>query len=181
MSRIGLKPIEVPSGVDIKIDGNTIRVKGPKGELVQKLADGMKLVREDATLTVERLNNEKYYRSLHGLTRTLIANMIEGVTKGFSKALDISGVGYRAAKQGNKLVLTVGYSHPVEFEQLPGIEFEVPTPNKIVVKGIDKQQVGQIAATIRSVREPEPYKGKGIKYENEVIRRKAGKAGKVGK
>lgn len=181
MSRIGKKPISIPSGVDVKIEGNTVRVKGPKGELVQEMPEGMLLVEEEKTIKVNRPNDEKYYKSLHGLTRSLIANMIEGVTNGYAKALEINGVGYRAAKQGKKLVLTVGYSHPVEIEPFPGIEFEVPAPNKIIVKGIDKQKVGQMAAVIRGVREPEPYKGKGIKYENESIRRKAGKTGKAGK
>ena len=181
MSRIGLQPITIPTGVELKIDGNTVRVKGPKGELQQEIPEGIKVVQEEKTIKIERPNEEKYYKSLHGLTRSLVANMVEGVTNGFSKTLEINGVGYRAAKQGNKLVLTIGYSHPVEFDAIPGIEIEVPAPNKIVVKGIDKQQVGQIAAEIRSAREPEPYKGKGIKYETEVIRRKAGKAGKVGK
>lgn len=181
MSRIGKKPIDVPANVEFKLDGNTAMVSGPKGKLSQELPAGMKITFEKGAITVERPNDEKYYRSLHGLTRTLLANMIEGVSNGFSKALEINGVGYRAAKQGKKLVLTVGYSHPVEIEPFSGIEFEVPTPNKIIVTGIDKQQVGQMAAEIRGVREPEPYKGKGIRYENEYVRRKAGKAGKAGK
>ena len=180
MSRVGFKPIELPAGVELKVDGNTVSVKGPKGQLQQEIPEGIRLVQEANTITVERPNEEKYYKSLHGLTRSLVANMVEGVTKGFSKTLEINGVGYRATKQGNKLVLTVGYSHPVEFEERPGIEIEVPSPNRVVVKGIDKQRVGQLAAEIRSVRKPEPYKGKGIKYENEIIRRKAGKAGKAG-
>lgn len=181
MSRIGKKPIDVPANVEFKLDGNTARVSGPKGELSQELPAGMKINFENGAITVERPNDEKYYRSLHGLTRTLLANMVEGVSNGYFKALEINGVGYRAAKQGQKLVLTVGYSHPVEIEPFSGIEFEVPAPNKIIVKGIDKQQVGQMAAVIRGVREPEPYKGKGIRYENEYVRRKAGKAGKAGK
>lgn len=181
MSRIGFKPIDLPGGVELKIDGNIISVKGPQGQLKQAIPEGIRLVQDNNTITVERPNEEKYYKALHGLVRTLVANMVEGVTKGFSKTLEINGVGYRAAKQGNKLVLTIGYSHPVEFDAIPGIEFEVPVPNRIVVKGIDKQQVGQVAAEIRSVREPEPYKGKGIKYAHEIIRRKAGKAGKAGK
>ena len=181
MSRIGFKPIDLPAGVELKIDGNTVSVKGPKGQLQQAIPEGIRLVQDNNTVTVERPNEEKYYKALHGLTRSLVANMVEGVTKGFSKTLEINGVGYRAAKQGNKLVLTIGYSHPIEFDAIPGIEIEVPAPNRIVVKGIDKQQVGQVAAEIRGVREPEPYKGKGIKYENEIIRRKAGKAGKAGK
>ena len=178
MSRIGLKPINVPAGVDLKFEGNVVRVKGPKGELFQEIPAGIKIVQDGAVLKVERPNDEGHYRALHGLTRSLLANMVEGVTNGFAKTLEINGVGYRAAKQGNKLVLTIGYSHPVEIEAIPGIEFEVPAPNRIVVKGADKQQVGQIAAEIRSVRPPEPYKGKGIKYLEETIRRKAGKAGK---
>ena len=181
MSRIGLKPINVPAGVELKLDANVLRVKGPKGELSQEIPEGIKIVQEGTVLTVERSSDDRYYRSLHGLTRSLIANMVEGVTNGFAKTLEINGVGYRAAKQGNKLVLTMGYSHPVEFDAIPGIEIEVPAPNRIIVKGADKQQVGQIAAEIRGVRPPEPYKGKGIKYANETIRRKAGKAGKAGK
>ena len=181
MSRIGRKPIVVPSGVDVTIDGNTVKVKGPKGELQRELHPDMKVTKEDGVISIVRPSEEKVHKSLHGLTRTLVANMVEGVTNGFSKALDINGVGYRAAKSGNKLVLTVGYSHPVELEPLSGVEIEVPAANKIIVKGTDKQAVGQMAAVIRSVREPEPYKGKGIKYENERIQRKAGKAGKAGK
>lgn len=180
MSRVGFKPIELPAGVELKVDGNTVTVKGPKGQLEQEIPEGIRLVQDQNTITVERPNEEKYYKSLHGLTRSLVANMVEGVTKGFSKTLEINGVGYRAVKQGNKLVLSLGYSHPVEFEERPGIELEVPSPNRVIVKGIDKQRVGQMAAEIRSARKPEPYKGKGIKYENEIIRRKAGKAGKAG-
>lgn len=178
MSRIGRKPIAIPQGVQVDILGNTVKVKGPKGELNQVVHPDMKVSLNNGIITVERPTDEKEHRSLHGLTRTLVANMINGVTNGYSKALDINGVGYRATKQGKNLVLTIGYSHPVEIQPLPGIEFEVPAPNKIVVKGIDKQAVGQMAAEIRSVREPEPYKGKGIKYESEIIRRKAGKTGK---
>ena len=173
--------IAIPQGVQVALEGNVVTVKGAKGELSQVVHPDMKVVLEENTVKVERPSDEKEHRSLHGLTRTLIANMVEGVTKGFSKSLDISGVGYRAAKQGKNLVLTIGYSHPVEIQPLNGIEFEVPAPTKITVKGIDKQAVGQMAAEIRAVREPEPYKGKGIRYENEVIRRKAGKAGKAGK
>ncbi|NLC53418.1 MAG: 50S ribosomal protein L6 [Firmicutes bacterium] len=181
MSRIGLKPINIPSGVDLKVDGNVVRVKGPKGELTQEIPAGIKVVQDGAVLTLERPNDEGHYRAMHGLTRSLIANMVEGVTKGFQKTLEINGVGYRATLQGKKLVLSIGYSHPVEFEARPGIEIEVPAPNRIIVKGADKQKVGQMAAEIRGVRPPEPYKGKGIKYANESIRRKAGKAGKAGK
>lgn len=178
MSRIGKKPITIPSGVEVKVDGQTVRVKGPKGELSQEIPESMRLVQEAGAIIVERPNDEKYYRSLHGLTRSLIENMIIGVASGFSKSLEVNGVGYRAAMQGKNLVLTVGYSHPVEISPVPGVEFEAPAPNKIIVKGIDKQKVGQMAAIIREVRRPEPYKGKGIKYENEYIRRKAGKTGK---
>lgn len=178
MSRIGRKPIAIPQGVQVDILGNTVKVKGPKGELNQVVHPEMKISLENGEIKVERPSEDKKHRALHGLTRTLISNMIIGVTNGYSKGLEINGVGYRAAKQGKNLVLTIGYSHPVEIEPLPGIEFEVPAPNKIVVKGIDKQVVGQMAAEIRAVRRPEPYKGKGIKYESEIIRRKAGKAGK---
>ncbi|NLY90999.1 MAG: 50S ribosomal protein L6 [Firmicutes bacterium] len=181
MSRIGFKPINVPAGVELKIDGNFLRVKGPKGELSQEIPEGIRVVQDGTVIKVERADEDRYYKALHGLTRSLIANMVEGVTNGFAKTLEINGVGYRAAKQGNKLVLTVGFSHPVEFEAESGIEFEVPAANRIIVKGIDKQRVGQIAAEIRGVRPPEPYKGKGIKYVDETIRRKAGKAGKAGK
>ena len=181
MSRIGYKPINVPAGVELKIDGNLLRVKGPKGELSQEIPEGIQVVQDGTVIKVERANDDRNHKALHGLARSLIANMVEGVTNGFAKTLEINGVGYRAAKQGNKLVLTVGYSHPVEFEAISGIEFEVPAANRIIVKGVDKQQVGQIAAEIRRVRPPEPYKGKGIKYPNETIRRKAGKAGKAGK
>ncbi|HEY8463916.1 MAG TPA: 50S ribosomal protein L6 [Bacillota bacterium] len=181
MSRIGRKPIVIPQGVQVEVNGNTVKVKGPKGELVQTVHPDMKVIKEENQLTVERPSNDKNHRSLHGLTRALIANMVQGVTAGFSKALEINGVGYRAAKQGNNLLLTIGYSHPVEIKPLAGVEFEVPAANRIIVKGIDKQVVGQMAAEVRAVREPEPYKGKGIKYENEVIRRKAGKAGKAAK
>ncbi|NLC38708.1 MAG: 50S ribosomal protein L6 [Clostridia bacterium] len=177
MSRIGRMPIAIPSGVEVKIDGNRVRVKGPKGELQRELHPEMKITVEGEEILVTRPSDEKKHRALHGLTRTLIYNMVEGVTKGFSKGLELSGVGYRAAKQGNKLVLTVGYSQPVELEPEPGLEIEVPAPNKIIVKGPDKERVGAFAAKVRAVRKPEPYKGKGIKYENEVIRRKAGKAG----
>ncbi|HOJ76584.1 MAG TPA: 50S ribosomal protein L6 [Bacillota bacterium] len=181
MSRIGRKPVVIPQGVQVEVNGNTLKVKGPKGELTQTVHPDIKIVVEDNLLKVERPSDQKEHRSLHGLTRSLAANMVEGVTNGFTKGLEINGVGYRATKQGNNLVLAMGYSHPVEIQPLKGIEFEVPAPNKIIVKGIDKQVVGQMAAQIRAVREPEPYKGKGIKYENEVIKRKAGKAGKAGK
>ncbi|CCO07813.1 50S ribosomal protein L6 [Desulforamulus hydrothermalis] len=181
MSRIGKKPIPVPQGVDVQIDGNVVRVKGPIGQLEREFHRDMIIKLEEGNLVVERPSDAKNHRSLHGLTRTLLSNMVEGVTKGFQRNLELVGVGYRAAKQGNKLVLTIGYSHPVEIEPPAGIEIEVPAPTKISVKGADKQAVGQLAANIRAVREPEPYKGKGIKYEGEVIRRKAGKAGGKGK
>ena len=181
MSRVGLKPISIPTGVEVKVDGNVVRVKGPKGELTQEIPTGIKVVQDGAVVKVERPNDDGHYRAMHGLTRSLIANMVEGVTKGFEKVLEINGVGYRATLQGKKLVLSIGYSHPVEFQAQPGIEIEVPAPNRIIVKGADKQRVGQLAAEIRGVRPPEPYQGKGIKYVNETIRRKAGKAGKAGK
>ncbi|RKO65915.1 50S ribosomal protein L6 [Desulfofundulus salinus] len=182
MSRIGKKPIALPQGVDVQIEGNTVRIKGPKGQLEREFHRDMRIrLDEEGRLVVERPSDEKLHRSLHGLTRTLLYNMVEGVTRGFSKTLELVGVGYRATKQGNKLVLSVGYSHPVEIVPPPGLEIEVPAPTKIVVKGTDKEKVGALAAVIRGVREPEPYKGKGIKYENEQIRRKAGKAGGKGK
>lgn len=177
MSRIGKEPINIPSGVDVKIDNGLITVKGPKGQLERQVHNEIVVELDENQINVKRLSDNKMQKSLHGLTRSLIANMVEGVTKGFEKRLEINGVGYRAAKQGNKLVLTVGYSHPVELEEPPGIEFEVPAPNKITVKGADKELVGIIAANIRDYRKPDPYKGKGIKYENEHIRRKVGKTG----
>lgn len=181
MSRIGKKPITLPSGVGVEVDGAIVKVKGPKGELSWELPQETMVRQEAGQVLVERPNDTKYCKSLHGLVRTLIANMVEGVSNGFAKTLEIQGVGYRAAKQGKKLVLNVGYSQPVEIEPFSGIEIEVPASNKIIVQGIDKQKVGQMAAMIRSVRKPEPYKGKGIRYENEYVRRKAGKAGKAGK
>lgn len=177
MSRIGKMPVDIPSGVEVAINGNQITVKGPKGSLSRVLHKDMIIKKEDSKIIVERPSDEKNHRALHGLTRSLINNMVVGVVNGFEKRLALEGVGYRAAKQGDKLVLTVGYSHPVEFDPPEGIEFEVPAANRIVVKGIDKDLVGQIAANIRAVREPEPYKGKGIRYENEVVRRKEGKTG----
>ena len=178
MSRIGLKPITIPSGVEVKINDNFVEVKGPKGQLSQQLSPEMEINIDNGELTVVRPTENKKHKSLHGLTRTLIDNMITGVTEGYSKSLDIVGTGYRAAKQGEKLVLTIGYSHPVEMEDPAGIEVEVPAPNKIIVKGIDKQLVGNYTAKIRDWRRPEPYKGKGIKYTDEIIRRKVGKTGK---
>lgn len=177
MSRIGKQPIPVPPGVDVKIEGTTVRVKGPKGELERELHRDMVIKQEEGQLVVERPSDNKLHRSLHGLTRTLLSNMVLGVTAGFQKNLELVGVGYRASKQGNKLVLAVGYSHPVEIEPEAGLEIEVPVPTKISIKGTDKEKVGALAAKVRAVREPEPYKGKGIKYEGERIRRKAGKAG----
>ncbi|WP_353094208.1 50S ribosomal protein L6 [Tissierella praeacuta] len=179
MSRIGLKPITIPNGVEIKInDNNLVEVKGPKGQLAEQINPDMEVKIEDGVLTIARPTENKKHKSLHGLSRTLISNMIIGVTEGYSKDLEIEGTGYRAAKQGKKLVLTLGYSHPVELEDPAGIEVEVPAANKIVVKGIDKQLVGNYAANIRAYRKPEPYKGKGIRYVGEVIRRKVGKTGK---
>lgn len=181
MSRIGKQPIPVPAGVEVKIDGNLVRVKGPKGQLEKQMHQDMIIKYEDGQLLVQRPSDNKLHRSLHGLTRTLLNNMVVGVTTGFNKNLELVGVGYRASKQGNKLVLAVGYSHPVEIEPEAGVEIEVPAPNKISVKGLDKEKVGALAAVIRAVRKTEPYKGKGIRYEGEVIRRKAGKAGAKGK
>lgn len=182
MSRIGKLPIALPKGVDIKLDGNNIlTVKGSKGTLSKQFHKDMIIKVEGDQILVERPSDLKIHKSLHGLTRTLVNNMVEGVTNGYQKALDINGVGYRAQKQGKKLVLTLGYSHPVEMDDPEGITTEVPAPNKIIVKGIDKQVVGEVAAKIREKRPPEPYKGKGIKYETEVIRRKEGKTGGKGK
>ncbi|WP_411345108.1 50S ribosomal protein L6 [Paenibacillus sp. WLX1005] len=178
MSRIGRKPIEVPSGVEVTLNNTTLTVKGPKGSLSRELHKDMKVVVEDNVITIERPSDNKLHRSLHGTTRSVVSNMVSGVTTGFSKALELVGVGYRASKSGEKIVLNVGYSHPVEITPEAGIEFDVPTNTRIVVNGIDKERVGAYAAKIRSVREPEPYKGKGIKYEGERILRKEGKAGK---
>ncbi len=182
MSRIGKLPIAVPKGVDVKLSGdNVLTVKGSKGTLTKQFHKDMIIKVEGGQITVERPSDLKIHKSLHGLTRTLVNNMVEGVTNGYQKALEINGVGYRAQKQGKKLVLTLGYSHPVEMDDPEGITTEVPAPNKIIVKGIDKQVVGEVAAKIREKRPPEPYKGKGIKYETEVIRRKEGKTGGKGK
>ena len=181
MSRIGKLPIVIPAGVDVSIDGSTVTVKGPKGELSRTVHSNMIVEKDGATVTVKRPDDNKLNRSLHGLTRTLIANMVYGVNEGFKKELEINGIGYRAAKQGNQLVMNIGYSHQVFMDEPEGITIEVPAPNKIVVLGADKQKVGQFAAEIREKRPPEPYKGKGIKYADEVIRRKEGKAGKGGK
>ncbi|MDQ0340201.1 large subunit ribosomal protein L6 [Caldalkalibacillus uzonensis] len=178
MSRTGLKPVQIPDGVEIKIDGTHVTVKGPKGELSRQFHPDMMINIEDNQVVVKRPTDNKQHKSLHGTTRSLIANMVEGVTKGYEKNLELVGVGYRAQKSGNKLVLNVGYSHPVEIVPEEGIEIEVPSQTKITVKGIDKERVGAVAANIRAVREPEPYKGKGIRYEGEQVRRKEGKTGK---
>lgn len=178
MSRIGNKPITVPEGVEVKIDGQKITVKGPKGTLEKEFHRNMKINLEGNVITVVRPDNEPSNRSLHGLTRTLLNNMIEGTTKGFERKLEVNGVGYRASKKGNNLLLNLGYSHPVEMEAPAGITFDVPNPNEIIVKGMDKELVGQTAAVVRTKRPPEVYRGKGIKYAEEVIRRKEGKAGK---
>lgn len=178
MSRIGRKPITVPSGVDITLNNSVITVKGPKGTLTRELHKDMKVSVEENQIVVERPSDNKLHRSLHGTTRSVVSNMVSGVTEGFTKTLELVGVGYRASKSGEKLVLNVGYSHPVEFAPEAGITFEVPTNTKIIVSGINKERVGEYAANIRAVRAPEPYKGKGIKYEGERIIRKEGKAGK---
>ena len=179
MSRIGVKPVNIPANVEVKIDNNNYAVvKGPKGTLEQQLPKSMIIDVKGTEITVSRPSEQKEHKSLHGLTRTLINNMVVGVTDGYQKVLEIVGVGYRAQKQGNKLVLNLGFSHPVEMEDPKGIETAVEGTNKIIVKGIDKQQVGNYAAVIRDWRRPEPYKGKGIKYTDEVVRRKAGKTGK---
>ena len=175
MSRIGKNPIEIPAGVEVKIEGNAVTVKGPKGTLTETFLDCVNIAQEGNQIKVS-IDNESH-GNIHGLTRTLINNMVIGVTQGFEKTLEVNGIGYRAQKQGKKVVLTLGYSHPVEVEEIEGITLEVPNPNTIVVKGIDKQLVGQIAANIREKRLPEPYKGKGIKYAGERIKRKEGKAG----
>lgn len=179
MSRIGRMPVAIPAGVDVKLDAaNVMTVKGPKGTLTEALHPDMKINIDGAVITVERPDDEKQNRSLHGLTRSLIANMVEGVVNGYKKELEINGVGYRAQKQGKQLVLNLGFSHNVVVDEEPGITFDVPDVNKVIVSGASKQRVGQIAAEIRSKRPPEPYLGKGIKYVDEHIRRKSGKAGK---
>lgn len=178
MSRIGKAPITVPAGVEVKVDGNAVTVKGPKGTLTKEFKPSMSITVEEGQVKVARPDDEAMNRSLHGLTRTLIANMIEGVTNGFQKVLEINGVGYRCQKQGKDLNLNLGFSHPVVVSDTEDITIEAPQPNQIIIKGIDKQKVGQFAAEVRSIRPPEPYKGKGIKYADEVIRRKEGKAAK---
>ena len=181
MSRIGRHPIAVPAGVEVKIDGSTVTVKGPKGTLTRTVHKNMNVAMEDGQVVVTRPDDSNLNKSLHGLTRTLIANMVEGVEKGYTKELEVNGVGYRAQKQGKDLVLNIGYSHQVVMSEIEGITIDVPNPNKVVVSGPDKQKVGQFAAEIREKRPPEPYKGKGIKYVDEHIRRKEVKAGKGGK
>ena len=178
MSRIGKNPITVPAGVEVKVDGSTVTVKGPKGTLTKEFKPAMKITVDGAVVTVERPDDEAANRALHGLTRTLINNMIIGVTEGYQKVLEINGVGYRCQKTGKDVNLNVGFSHPTIVSDTEDCTLEVPQPNQIIVKGIDKQKVGQYAAEIRGIRPPEPYKGKGIKYADEVIRRKEGKAGK---
>lgn len=178
MSRIGRKPIAVPAGVEVKIDGSVVTVKGPKGTLTKEFNHLMKISQEGTEIIVERPNDENLSKSLHGLTRTLINNMVVGVTEGYKKELEINGVGYRCEKKGKDVVMNLGFSHQVVVSDTDDVKLEVPAPNKIIVTGIDKQKVGQYASEIRGKRPPEPYKGKGIKYANEVIRRKEGKAGK---
>jgi large subunit ribosomal protein L6 len=180
MSRIGRLPIPVPSGVDVTIDGRNVTVKGPKGTLSRALHPDMTISREDGTLVVTRPTEQKTHKQLHGLTRTLVNNMVVGVTDGYRKGLEITGVGYRAALSGRKLQLNLGYSHQIEIDPPEGITFEVENPTRLAVVGIDKELVGQIAAKVRATRKPEPYKGKGVRYAGEYIRRKAGKAGKIG-
>ena len=179
MSRIGRKPINIPAGVEAKFENGVITVKGPKGELTQKINPNMTVEINGAVIEVKRPNDEKLNRSLHGLTRTIINNMVVGVTEGYKKTLEVNGVGYRVQKQGKQLVMNIGYSHQVIMEDTDDITIEVPNPNTIIVNGIDKQKVGQFAAEVREKRPPEPYKGKGIKYAGEYIRRKEGKAGKA--
>ena len=178
MSRIGRKPIELPAGVEFKVENNLVTVKGPKGTLTQQIHPNMEIVQEGAVVTVKRPNDDKQNRSLHGLSRTLIANMVEGVTKGFSKELEVLGVGYKVQKDGKNLVMNLGYSHQVIMPEIDGITIEVPNNTKIIISGPDKQKVGQFAAEVREKRPPEPYKGKGIRYAGEVVRKKVGKTGK---
>jgi len=179
VSRIGKQPIPLPAGVEVQVEGNVVRVKGAKGELTRVLPEAIQVAVEDGRIVVRRASDDPEHKALHGLSRTLVANMVEGVTKGYEKSLEIRGVGYRAQMVGNKLQLVVGFSHPVEITPPPGIQVEVPKPTQIIVRGIDKELVGEFAAQIRRVRPAEPYSGKGIRYEGERVRRKAGKAGKV--
>ena len=178
MSRIGKQPVSIPAGVTVDVKGNVVHVKGPKGELTQEMHKDMQIALEDGHVVVRRPSEDKLHKSLHGLTRTLIANMVEGVEKGYSKELEVNGVGYRVAKQGKQLVMNLGYSHQVIMDEIPGITIECPAPNKIIISGPDKQKVGQFAAEVRAKKPPEPYKGKGIRYKGEVVKHKEGKAGK---
>jgi len=178
MSRIGRKPIEVPAGVEVKVDNNLVTVKGPKGTLTQQIHPNMEIVIEGNVIRVNRPNDDKLNRSLHGMSRTLVANMVEGVSKGFTKELEVLGVGYKVQKSGKDLVMNLGYSHQVIMPEIDGITIECPSPNKITISGPDKQKVGQFAAEVRGKRPPEPYKGKGIRYAGEVVRKKVGKTGK---
>lgn len=180
MSRIGKLPVAIPAGVTVTVDGNTVKVKGPKGELAHKLAGGITVEREGETLHVRRASDEENHKALHGLSRSLVANMVEGVTKGYRKQLDITGVGYKAEVRPFGLQLSLGFSHTIDFKAPAGIKLTAPQPTQVVIDGADKAMVGQVAAEIRNLRPPEPYKGKGIRYSDEVVRRKAGKAGKVG-
>ena len=179
MSRIGKQPVEIPSGVEVGVDGTRVTVKGPRGTLEQTFHREIRIVEDEGSVRVQRPDDEGFHRALHGLTRTLLANMVEGVTNGYEKRLEIVGVGYRAALKDKDLELALGFSHPVPFPAPPGIEFEVPAANRIVIRGIDKQLVGEVAAEIRKIRKPEPYKGKGVRYEGEYVRKKAGKAAKA--
>lgn len=181
MSRIGKQPIEIPAGVEVKVNGNEVSVNGPKGQLTESFNADMNIAIDGNIITVTRPSDFKEHRALHGLTRTLIANMVEGVTNGFSKELEVQGVGYRVAKQGSDLVMNLGFSHQVIVPEVDGIKIDVPAPNKIIISGPDKQQVGQFAAEVREKRPPEPYKGKGIRYAGEYVRHKEGKAGKGAK
>ncbi|MBK0347481.1 50S ribosomal protein L6 [Aerococcaceae bacterium zg-ZJ1578] len=178
MSRIGKKPVVIPAGVTVELNGHTVTVKGPKGELTRELAPSINVEIEENVVTFSRPDDSKENRSLHGTTRSVFNNMVEGVSTGFKKELNLVGVGYRAQKAGNKLTLSVGLSHPVEFEEVDGVSFEVPNNTTIIVEGFNKERVGELAANIRAVRPPEPYKGKGIRYSNEIVRRKEGKTGK---
>ncbi len=177
MSRIGKKPIPIPQGVTVAVDGSTVRVKGPKGELSQTFRPEVQVRVDDGQVVIDRAADSKTHRAMHGLTRALVANMVQGTVEGFRKTLELVGVGYRAEKKGKVLVLNVGYSHPVEYPEPEGLTITTPNPTTVVIEGIDKQRVGQVAAEIRAVRPPEPYKGKGIRYQDEQVRRKAGKAG----
>ena len=177
MSRIGKLPVAIPNGVTVTVEGNTVKVKGPKGELARTFPDGISVAKEDSTLKVSRVSDEENYRALHGLSRSLLFNMVEGVTKGYQKQLEITGVGYKAEVKPFGLQLALGYSHPVEYRAPAGIKLTAPQPTVVVIEGSDKEKVGQVAAEIRLLRKPEPYKGKGVKYQGEQVRRKAGKAG----